>query len=61
MSLISLAILIIIVGVALWAVNTAIPMQANIKTILNVVVVACTLFYVAQAFGLIDGTPIRLR
>lgn len=61
MSLISLAILIIIIGVLLWAVNSAIPMEPNIKKVLNVVVLVVTLLYVAQAFGLIDGTPIRLR
>ena len=61
MSLISLAILIIIVGVLLWAVNAAIPMEPSIKRVLNVVVLVVVLLYVVQAFGLIDGSPIRLR
>lgn len=39
MTLITLVIVLIVVGVALWAVNTYIPMQSGIKNLLNVLVI----------------------
>ena len=38
MSLISVVVVLIVVGVILWLVNTYIPMDAKIKNILNIVV-----------------------
>ena len=39
MSLVSLVITLIVVGVLLWLINNYIPMDAKIKSILNIVVV----------------------
>ena len=39
MSLISLVVVLIVVGVLLWLVNTYIPCDPKIKTIINIVVV----------------------
>ena len=51
--LLNLAILVlVVVGVLLWLINTYIPMQGAIKTILNVVVVVAILVWVLQAVGL---------
>jgi hypothetical protein len=36
MSLISLVIVLIVVGVLLWVANTYIPMDQKIKTIMNI-------------------------
>jgi hypothetical protein len=44
MPLIHLVIVLAIVGVALWLINSYIPMQAALKKILNVVVVAAVVF-----------------
>ena len=55
MSLISLAVTLIVIGVLLWLVNTYIPMDAKIKKILNVVVVVAVILWLLYAFGLIDG------
>lgn len=55
MSLISLVVTLVIVGVALWAINTYIPMDQKIKTILNVVVVILVVLWLLQAFGLLAG------
>lgn len=52
MPLISLVIVLIVVGVLLWAVNSYIPMDAKIKQILNIVVVICVVLWVLSAFGL---------
>jgi hypothetical protein len=53
MSLISLAITLIVVGILLWLVNTYIPMDGKIKKILNVVVVICVVVWLLSAFGVI--------
>jgi hypothetical protein len=43
---------LIVVGVALWLINSFIPMASSIKTILNVVVVIAVAVWVLQATGL---------
>lgn len=52
MSLISIALTLIIVGVLLWLVNAYVPMDGKIKQILNVVVVICTVLWLLHEFGL---------
>lgn len=54
MSLISLLITLIVVGVLLWLVNTYIPMDGKIKKILNIVVVICVIIWLLMAFGVLD-------
>lgn len=61
MSIISLLVVLIIVGVVLYLVNTLIPMDAKIKTIINAVVVIVVLLWVLQALGLMSGLNLRLR
>ena len=53
MSLISVIVTLIVVGVLLWLVNTYIPMDGKIKNILNVVVVICVVIWLLSAFGVI--------
>ncbi len=55
MPLLTVLIVLILVGVALWAVNTYIPMDRKIKNILNVVVVILLVLWLLQAFGLLDS------
>lgn len=50
MDLITLVIVLIIVGVILWAVNTLIPMDPKIKTILNAVVIIVVLLWLLSLF-----------
>lgn len=45
MSLISLVVVLIVVGFLLWLANSLIPMEARIKTILNVVVVVIVVLW----------------
>jgi hypothetical protein len=52
MPLVNLVIVLIVVGVALWLINTYIPMAYSIKTILNVVVVVAVAIWVLQAAGM---------
>jgi hypothetical protein len=53
MSLINLIIILIVVGVILWLINTYLPMDAKIKSILNAVVVIAVVLWLLQAFGLL--------
>jgi hypothetical protein len=55
MTLTALVLILIVVGVILWAINSYIPMDAKIKNILNVVVVVVVIIFVLQAFGLIGN------
>ena len=50
MSLISVVIVLIVVGVLLWLVNKFIPMDAKIKQILNVVVVIIVVLWLLSLF-----------
>ena len=52
MPLVNIVIVLIVVGVALWLINTFIPMASSIKTILNVVVVVSVVIWVLQAVGM---------
>lgn len=61
MSLISLIVTLIVIGVLLWLVNTYIPMDGKIKKILNIVVVVCVVIWLLYAFGIINrGGDIRV-
>lgn len=62
MSLLSLAIVIIVVGLLLWAVNQYIPMDGRIKQILNIVVIIVLVLYILQALGVLPNLiNIRLK
>jgi hypothetical protein len=50
MSLINLVIVLIVVGVLLWLVNTYIPMDGKIKQILNVAVVVVVVLWLLGIF-----------
>jgi hypothetical protein len=52
MPLIYIVLVLLVAGIALWLVNTYIPMAGSIKAILNVVVVLVVCVWVLQAFGL---------
>jgi hypothetical protein len=61
MPLIQLVIVLVVVGVVLWLVNSYIPMQATIKKILNAVVVIGVIIWLLSVFGLIgDISAIRI-
>jgi hypothetical protein len=61
MSLLQVAIILIVVGVVLWLVNSYIPMQATIKKILNAVVVIAVVLWLLNVFGLLhDLLNIRI-
>jgi hypothetical protein len=54
MSLVTIVISLIVVGVLLWLVNTYIPMDGKIKRILNIVVVVVVVLWLLNVFGVLD-------
>ena len=55
MPLIQLVIILVVVGVILWIINSYIPMQATIKKILNAVVVIAVILWLLNVFGIIGS------
>ena len=53
MPLIHIVLVLIVVGVLLWLVNSFIPMDAKIKSILNIIVVIAVIIWLLQAFGIL--------
>ena len=51
MSLVTIVVTLLVVGVLLWLVNTYIPMDAKIKKILNITVVVVVVLWLLNAFG----------
>lgn len=51
MSLLTIFLVLIIVGVILYVVNTYIPMDAKIKNILNITVVILVIIWLLKALG----------
>ena len=55
MPLLNLVIVLVVVGVVLWVINSYIPMQSTIKKILNVVVVVGVIIWLLNVFGVIGN------
>ncbi len=55
MSLISLVGVLIVIGVLQWLINTYLPMDGKIKSILNAVVVIAVIIWLLQLFGIVGS------
>jgi hypothetical protein len=55
MSLVTIVVVLIVVGVLLWLINAYIPMQHTIKSILNAVVIIVVVLWLLQAFGILGN------
>ena len=55
MSLITIVVVLIVVGILLWLINNYLPMDRKIKTIINVVVVIAVIIWLLQAFGVLGS------
>jgi hypothetical protein len=54
MPLVTVVLTLVVVGVLLWLVNRFIPMQSQIKGILNGVVVIAVVLWLLKIFNLFD-------
>ncbi len=52
---INLIIALLVVGVILWLINTYLPMDGKIKSVLNAVVVVAVMLWLLEAFGLLSS------
>jgi hypothetical protein len=55
MPILTIIIVILVVGVILWLINSYIPMQRTIKNILNAVVVIILVIWLLKVFGILDS------
>lgn len=55
MPILSLIVLLVLIGVALWLINSFIPMDGKIKQILNVVVVIAVILWLLSVFGVLGS------
>jgi hypothetical protein len=60
MSLVTVVVTIVVVGVLLWALNQYIPMDTKIRGILNAVVDIVLIVWLLQVFGVI-GPVLGMR
>ena len=61
MTLLSVIITLVVVGVLLWLVTSYIPMDATIKRIIQVVVIIAVVIWLLNVFGVlgkIDSVPV---
>lgn len=54
MPLINVLIILIVIGVILWVINTYLPMDHKIKSILNVVAVIGVLIWLLKVFDIVN-------
>lgn len=53
MSLIGIILVLVLIGVVLWLINSFIPMDASIKRILNIVVIIFVVLWLLKVFGVL--------
>lgn len=59
MSIVQLVVVLIVLGVGLYAVNRFVPMEGTIKNLVNLVVILVSLLIVLAAFGLLPMPALR--
>jgi hypothetical protein len=57
MTLVQIAIVLVVIGVVMWLINTYIPMMGAIKSLLNLVVIVVVVIWLLQIFGIIGPIP----
>jgi hypothetical protein len=57
MTLINIVVILVMVGLVMWLINTYIPMAGAIKSLLNIVVFVVVFVWVLQTFGVVEAIP----
>ena len=52
--MIALILMLALVGLVLYLIETYIPMDPTVKVVIRVVIVICVIVYLAQLFGVAD-------
>jgi hypothetical protein len=63
MPIIVVLLILIVVGVVLYAINKDLlfPLDVRVKWLINVVVLLVTVVWLLQTFGMLDGSLITIR
>ena len=59
--MIALILMLALVGLVLYLIETYIPMDPVIKTVIRIVIVVCVILYLVQVFGIADLPLPRAR
>lgn len=60
--MVTLLVVILLVGLLLWLIHSVIPMDANVRKILDVVVILLLVLYILSAFGVLPWPwPLHLK
>jgi predicted membrane protein len=54
MPVLTVVVTLVVIGLVLWLINTYIPMQSTIKSILNIFVVIAVVVWLLYGFGIIS-------
>lgn len=57
MTLESIVVVLVVVGLLMWLINNYIPMAGSIKSLLNVVVFIVVAVWLLRGFGIIGNIP----
>lgn len=60
MSLIGLIVVLVVIGVILWAVNAYIPMDPAIKKLLTIVVIVVVVLWLLSTLGFLQMADIQV-
>lgn len=55
MTLVSLIVLLTVIGIVMYLINTYVPMESRIKSLLNIVVIIVIILWLLSALGLLTG------
>jgi uncharacterized BrkB/YihY/UPF0761 family membrane protein len=63
MPIINLIVVLAVIGVLMWLINTYVPMQEPYKKILNIVIIVATILWLLSVFGIFNlgGTVGHIR
>jgi hypothetical protein len=56
-TLVDIVVILVVIGLVMWLINTYIPMAGAIKSLLYIVVFVVLLIWILQVFGLIGAIP----
>jgi hypothetical protein len=60
MPLIQIVVVLIVLGVLLYVVETLLPIDATIKRIIHIVIILCVLIWLLSVVGLLPGGNVRI-
>jgi hypothetical protein len=57
MTLVNIVLILVVIGLVLWLIDTYIPMAGGIKSLINVLVFVVVLIWLLQIFGVVGNLP----